>query len=227
MTSPARELPARLPTLTALWAIGTVLAAATFPQAAVGQTLVYRPVVPMFAPAAGPYVANYSPVGNYAAVTAFSPPVVQAAPLASVALPVVETVPSSSLGNTGYTPLALSPVPALAPQVQVVAATRTTYYAPTYASAGYAPGPSYAATAVGYGSVTTPVAAPTIVTAGYAPVTAGYAPATAGYAPVTAGYAAVAVPVVPVAPAAVVVPLRRGLFGGLRPMRSGYVYPAW
>jgi len=219
MNNPARELPVRLPTLTALLAIGTVLATATVPQAAVGQTLVYRPVVPMFAPAAGPYVANYSPVGNYAAVTAFSPPVVQAAPLASVALPVVETVPSSSLGNTGYTPVALSPLPALAPQV--VAATRTTYYAPTYASAGYAQGPSYAATTVGYGSATTPLPAPTIVTAGYAPVTAGYAPVTAGYA------AAAAVPVVPVAPAAVVVPLRRGLFGGLRPMRSGYVYPAW
>jgi hypothetical protein len=48
-----------------LTAIGAVPATA--------QVVVYRPMVPMFAPAAGPFVANYTPAGNYAAVTASLP----------------------------------------------------------------------------------------------------------------------------------------------------------
>jgi hypothetical protein len=137
----------------------------------------YRPVV-----AAPAYVSNYTPAGNYAAVTAFSPPVV--ATTSAVAV--------------------------------------TSAYAPAY-SAGYAP--AYTA---GYAPV---------YTAGYAPVyTAGYAPAapvavTSYYAPTTA-YSPVVSEVVaqPVAayyaPAAVAVPLyRRGLFGGLRPVRSAYYIP--
>lgn len=180
--------PAMLrPVSTFVFALAVAAVAAPLPA----QTIVYRPVVPMFAPAAGPYVANYSPVGNYAAVTAFSPPVVQAVPLASVPVPVVDTVPSSSLGNTGYSPLAISALPSgVAPTFVTSARPVTTYYSPSYA---VAPAP-VAATA-------------TVVTAGYAP--------------------AVTVSAVPMAPATVVVPLRRGLFGGLRPLRSGYVYPGW
>jgi hypothetical protein len=172
------------------------------------QAVVYRPVVPMFAPAAGPYVANYSPVGNYAAVTAFSPPVVQGVPMAAVAMPVVETVPTSSLGNSGYSPLALSPLPSGVVAAPAAAMARTTFYAPSYAAA-----PAYGST-VGYSPA---VFGPTVV-----------GPTVFGPTVVTAGYAPAVVPAaVPVAPAAVVVPLRRGLFGGLRPMRSGYLYPAW
>jgi hypothetical protein len=180
------------PVSTFVFALAVAAVAAPLPA----QTIVYRPVVPMFAPAAGPYVANYSPVGNYAAVTAFSPPVVQAMPLASVPVPVVDTVPSSSLGNTGYSPLAISALPsAVTPTFVTSARPVTTYYAPSYATA-IAPAP-VSATA-------------TIVTAGYAPA-------------VTVS----TMPMVPMAPATVVVPLRRGLFGGLRPVRSGYVYPGW
>jgi len=122
----------------------------------------YRPVVaaPIVAApvvAAPAYVANYTPAGNYAAVTAFSPPVV-AAP-AAVAV--------------------------------------TSAYAPAY-TAAYAP-------------------APVAVTSYYAPTTV-YSPVVAApvVAPVTAYYA----------PAAVAVPLyRRGLFGGLRPVRAAYYLP--
>lgn len=181
------------------------------------QTIVYRPVVPMFAPAAGPYVANYSPMGNYAAVTAFSPPVVHAAPLASVPVPVVDTVPSSSLGNTGYMPLAMSPLPTY---TQPYAATQpygtarpiTTYYAPSYAPSGYA---APLTSPVGYA---TPISGASVYPASATVVTAGYAVAPA---------ATPVIPVVPVAPSAVVVPLRRGLFGGYRPLRGAAVYPAW
>jgi hypothetical protein len=123
-----------------------------------------RPVIaaPVYAApvvAAPAYVANYTPAGNYAAVTAFSPPVV----------------------------------------AQSSAIAVTSNYAPAY-SAGYAPA----------------VAAPVAVTSYYAPVTA-YSPVTEVVAaPVTAYYA----------PAAVAVPLyRRGLFGGLRPVRSAYYIP--
>ncbi|MEO1992449.1 MAG: hypothetical protein ABGW78_10990 [Pirellulales bacterium] len=78
----------------------------------------YRPVPVAVAPS---YVANYSPVGSYAAVTAYSPPV-------------VSTVPSSSVAVTSYYAPSVSAVPV------------TSYYAPTVASpvtttAYYAPAP--------------------------------------------------------------------------------------
>ena len=61
------------------------------------------------------------------------------------------------------------------------------------------------------------VAAPVATTAYYAPAPAVMA------APVTTYYSPAAVAL---APAAVAVPLyRRGLFGGLRPVRSAYYYP--
>jgi len=175
--------------------LGRVFAAASLTavccvsaQVAEAQVVVYRPVVPMFAPAAGPYVANYTPAGNYAAVTAFTPAVVQTVAMPVVAGPVVASVPVSSVPVTSY----------YAPAVAA-----PTYIEPTYA-------------------------APAAMTSYYAPTavatTASYAPA-----PVSAAVVEPAVVATPVttyyAPAAVAVPLyRRGLFGGLRPVRAAY-YP--
>ena len=160
------------------------------------QTVVYRPVVPMFAPAAGPYTGNYTPSGNYAAVTAFSPPVYAGVPTAVVSTPVAAMVPSSSVAVTSYA----------APAMMQVARPVTAYYAPTYAPT-YAQsyGQSYGqATTAYYGGELAPVA---VMSEVYAP--ASYAQTTTYYAPAP----------VPLAPATVLVPLRRGLFGGLRPMR--------
>jgi hypothetical protein len=86
-------------------------------QVVVYETL--RPVAPAIV--APPYVANYTPAGNYAAVTAFSPPV-------------VATVPSSSVAVTSYyAPALAAAVPVTtfyAPAPAVVAAPVTAYYAP-------------------------------------------------------------------------------------------------
>ncbi|RLS31087.1 MAG: hypothetical protein DWH79_09580 [Planctomycetota bacterium] len=167
---------------------------------ATAQEIVYRPMVPMFAPAAGPSVANYTPSGNYAAVTAYSPPVIQPLPIAAVAMPVTTFMPVSPTVTTYSLPAATT-----------VARPVTAYYAPTYAAAApysvnYAP--SYAG-----GYATTAFYAPAAVPMAQAPVavTSYYAPAAQVVAPMT---------VVPMAPTAVAVPLyRRGLFGGLRPVR--------
>ena len=143
--------------------------------AVVAQTIVYQPVVTGFAPAAGPYVANYNPSGNYAAVSAFSPPVMSTVPMAAVSSPVATVVPASSIAVTSYS----------VPAMTTVARPVTAYYAPTYAAAS--------------------------------PTVAAYAPS----APVAVA------PTVQMVPTAVAVPLyRRGLFGGLRPVRGAY-YPAY
>lgn len=83
-----------------------------------GQVMVYQPAQPVvsyYAPMAagypGGYVANYSPAGNYAAVTAFSPP---------VAPNYVANYPVTQVANYA----AVEPVVAAAP-VSV-----TSYYAP-------------------------------------------------------------------------------------------------
>lgn len=134
----------------------------------------YRPVVAAPVVAAPAYVANYTPAGNYAAVTAFSPPVVAA-------------------------PAAVAVTSAYAPAYSAYPQAYTAGYAPVY-TAGYAP--AYAP------------AAPVAVTSYYAPTTV-YSPVVSEVVaqPVTAAYA----------PAAVAMPLyRRGLFGGLRPVRSAY-----
>ena len=91
-------------------------------------------------------------------------------------------------------------------------------------------GPS---SAVAVTSAYAPVAAPMSGTSFYAPapvaVTSFYAPATVAYSPVMAPATVAYAPVVaaPVtayyAPTAVVAPMyRRGLFGGLRPVRNAY-----
>jgi hypothetical protein len=116
------------------------------------QVVVYRPMVPMFAPAAGPYVANYTPAGNYAAVTAFSPPVVE-----TVAMPVA------------------------APMMAEVAAPAlpvTTFYAPSYVAPTYAPAAPVATTAFYAPAAPAMVAAPVVAAPVVAaPVTTYYAPA--------------------------------------------------
>ena len=103
-------------------------------------TSYYSPVAAGYAPMAagypGGYMANYSPAGNYAAVTAFSPPVATAYvasypaaqvvnyPVTQVANYAVETV-ASPVGVTSY----YAPAPAYASPVY--ASPTTTYYAPT------------------------------------------------------------------------------------------------
>lgn len=112
------------------------------------QVVVYRPVVPMFAPAAGPYVANYTPAGNYAAVTAFSPPVMETVAMPVVAAPVMTEMAAPAMPVTSfYAPSYVAPTYAAAAPVAttafyapaapamvaapVMAAPVTTYYAPT------------------------------------------------------------------------------------------------
>jgi len=104
-----------------------------------------RPVVAAPVAVAPAYVANYTPAGNYAAVTAFSPPVM-AEPAAIAVRSGYAPVVAAPLAVTSYyAPAAVAPTvayyapPAVAP---VVAAPVTTYYAPTYAPA-YAPGVLY------------------------------------------------------------------------------------
>jgi hypothetical protein len=97
-------------------------------------TSYYSPVAAGYAPMAagypGGYMANYSPAGNYAAVTAFSPPVatgyvanypVASYPVTQVANYAVETVSSPVSVTSYYAP---------APAMPVYAAPVTTYYAP-------------------------------------------------------------------------------------------------
>ena len=103
-------------------------------------TSYYSPVATGYAPMAagypGGYMANYSPAGNYAAVTAFSPPAATAYvasypaaqvvnyPVTQVANYAVETT-ASPVGVTSY----YAPAPAYASPAY--AYPTTTYYAPT------------------------------------------------------------------------------------------------
>lgn len=116
-------MPSFRPLLVALAGVASAFVAAD----ASAQVVVYRPVVPMFAPAAGPYVANYTPAGNYAAVTAFSPPVVEtvAGPAVSVTSYYVAPTYAAPVATTAfYAPAA--PAVMAAPVVAPV----TAYYAP-------------------------------------------------------------------------------------------------
>ena len=103
-------------------------------------TSYYSPVAAGYAPMAagypGGYMANYSPAGNYAAVTAFSPPVatgyvanypVASYPVTQVANYAVETVSSPVNVTSYYAPAPAMPVMA----APVYAAPVTTYYAPS------------------------------------------------------------------------------------------------
>jgi hypothetical protein len=118
-------------------ALAAVLVA-TAPDAH-GQVVMYetlRPVTSFYTPYAagypGGYIANYSPAGNYAAVTAFSPPVATsyvagypvAQPVVQVANYAAEPVMAAPVGVTSYY------APAAAVAAPVYAAPVTTYYAP-------------------------------------------------------------------------------------------------
>ena len=122
-----------------------------------GQVMVYetfRPVTSYYTPMAagypGGYMANYSPAGNYAAVTAYSPPVAPAYvanyqvaevvgyPVTQVAnYPVTQVAnyPVTQVANYAAAPVAVtsyySPAPVMA--APVYAAPVTTYYAPSAA----------------------------------------------------------------------------------------------
>lgn len=117
---------------------GAVLACGLFATAPVanGQMMVYapaQPVVSYYSPMAagypGGYVANYSPAGNYAAVTAFSPPVatsyVANYPVAQY--PVTQVANYAAVEPVAAAPVAVTSYYAPAP---VYAAPVTSYYAP-------------------------------------------------------------------------------------------------
>ena len=106
-------------------------------------TSYYAPMSAGYAPMAagypGGYMANYSPAGNYAAVTAFSPPVATAyvanyptSYVANYPVTQVANYPTSYVANyaveTVASPVGVTSYYAPAP---VYAAPVTTYYAPT------------------------------------------------------------------------------------------------
>lgn len=128
------------PFLMASAAVAACLVASASPaQGQVVMVETFRPVTSYYSPMAagypGGYMANYSPAGNYAAVTAFSPPVatgyvanypVASYPVTQVANYAVETVSSPVSVTSYYAPAPAMPVMA----APVYAAPVTTYYAP-------------------------------------------------------------------------------------------------
>jgi len=131
-----------------------IVCGSLFAAQASGQMIVYDTLRPgtVASPVAAapavvvsrPYVSSYVPSGNYAAVTAFSPPVVPVAgfaPAAAVpvtaARPVVAAVPSSSLAVTSY----YAPTAAPAGVVSSTAAVPVTVaYTPTVVPGAVVPG---------------------------------------------------------------------------------------
>jgi hypothetical protein len=107
------------------------LACGLFAAAADAQVIMYgapQPVVSYYAPMAagypGGYIANYSPAGNYAAVTAFSPP---------VATGYVANYPVTQVANYAAVEPVAAPVAVTsyyAPAAPVYTAPVTSYYAP-------------------------------------------------------------------------------------------------
>ncbi|NBW96826.1 MAG: hypothetical protein EBR28_08875 [Planctomycetia bacterium] len=145
-------------------ACAAVLAALPIVADSASAQVVYRPVVTMFAPAAGPYVANYTPAGNYAAVSAFSPPVMETVAMPVVAAPVVPV--------TAYYPPAYV-APTYAAPVPVAT---TAFYAPAAPAAVAAPVVTAPVTALyAPAAVAVPVYRRGIF-GGYRPVRAAYYP---------------------------------------------------
>jgi len=108
---------------------------------AAAQAIVYQalsPVVthatPMAAGYPGGYMANYSPAGNYAAVTAFSPP---------VAMGYVASYPVAQVAN--YAPVTHVANYAMEPAMPV-----TSYYAPAPVAAPVMAAPAYVAPVTTY-----------------------------------------------------------------------------
>lgn len=107
--------------------VTTALAASA--EAQVVYYPAYRPVMAAPVVAAPAYVANYTPAGNYAAVTAFSPPVVAAPTAVAVTANYAPAyVPAAPVAVTSY----YAPTTVYSPVVAepVVAAPVTAYYAP-------------------------------------------------------------------------------------------------
>jgi len=95
----------------------------------------YRPVMAAPVVAAPAYVANYTPAGNYAAVTAYSPPVYAAPAAVAVTAnyaPAIAPVAVTSY----YAPTVVNYAPTVA-YSPVVAAPVTAYYAPVAAPVVY------------------------------------------------------------------------------------------
>jgi hypothetical protein len=92
----------------------------------VASPVVAAPMVTTPVIAAPTYVANYTPAGNYAAVTAFSPPVM--APTAGVAVTSYYAPSYASAYAPAATVAYYAPAPVAA--APVVAAPVTAYYAP-------------------------------------------------------------------------------------------------
>lgn len=93
------------------------------------------PVVAAPVVAAPAYVANYTPAGNYAAVTAFSPPLVAEPAAVAVRSAYAPVVPATVAVTSYYAPAAVAPTvayyaPPVAAVAPVVAAPVTAYYAP-------------------------------------------------------------------------------------------------
>lgn len=132
---------------------------ATLASPAWAQVVSYvamRPVVPVVAApvvAAPAYVSNYTPAGNYAAVTAFSPPVVAQPVATAVSVNYPPVVAPAAVTTAAYAPVT------------------TAYYAPA-ATVAYAP-----VTTAYYAPATTAFYAPATVVP--APVAVSYAPAVA------------------------------------------------
>lgn len=115
------------------WIVGcclAVMAVLTASESQAQQVVYYSPVVAAPVVAAAPaYVANYTPSGNYAAVTAYSPPVVAASPTSSVAV----TSYYAPAITSYYAPTLAAPAVSTAyyaPAATVVTPVAT-YYAPT------------------------------------------------------------------------------------------------
>ena len=111
----------------------------------------YAPVAAGYAPMAagypGGYMANYSPAGNYAAVTAFSPPVATAY-VASYPVAQVANYPVAQVANYAVETVA-SPVSVTSYYAPAPVASAPVYASPVYASPVYA-SPVYAAPVTSY-----------------------------------------------------------------------------
>ncbi|MDA0255321.1 MAG: hypothetical protein O3A18_10625 [Planctomycetota bacterium] len=98
------------------------------------RPVVAAPLVAAPVAAAPAYVANYTPTGNYAAVTAYSPPVLTAPAAVAVTAnyaPAVAPVAVTSY----YAPTVVNYAPAPTVAYSPVVAPVTTYYAPTAVAA--------------------------------------------------------------------------------------------
>lgn len=100
------------------------------------RPVVAAPVVAAPVAVAPAYVANYTPAGNYAAVTAYAPPVVAA--------------PAAIAVTSAYAPAVAAPVAVTSYYAPATVAPTVAYYAPTVAAAPVAAAPVVAAPVTAY-----------------------------------------------------------------------------